>query len=160
MRTHTHIHTQTDWSLSSVRLQVLSSDSDSDSSMSSLSNEPITLPMASLEGRPGIQGRLWGSYLPIVALDQDQLDQGMAPPGISRPGSAGPGHGTPWDLETRACVHVSQTACAAMQPGWVAASKKGVAGNCHLRQSQYGIRSKTEGAPSVLPQRWATPILL
>eukprot|EP00967_Tisochrysis_lutea_P038856 scaffold46552_cov16-Tisochrysis_lutea.AAC.1 len=40
--------------------------------------------MASLEGRPGIQGRLWGSYLPIVALDQDQLDQGMAPPGISR----------------------------------------------------------------------------
>jgi len=74
---------QTDWSLSSVRLQVLSSDSDSDSSMSSLSNEPITLPMASLEGRPGIQGRLWGSYLPIVALDQDQLDQGMAPPGIS-----------------------------------------------------------------------------
>ena len=45
--------------------------------------EPLTLPLASLEGRPGIKGRLWGSYLPVVPLKTEELQQGKAPPGIS-----------------------------------------------------------------------------
>ena len=43
------------------------------------SNEPFNLPLASLEGKPGIAGRLWGSFLPLSAPGLD----GAAPRGVS-----------------------------------------------------------------------------
>ena len=68
---------QTDWSLSSMRLRIVGDE------QSASSVPAISLPMASLEGRPGIAGRLFGAYLPIVPLDPELLQSGIAPPGIS-----------------------------------------------------------------------------
>lgn len=44
-----------------------------------LTGEAFNLPLASLEGKPGIAGRLWGSFLPIAAPGIN----GEAPKGIS-----------------------------------------------------------------------------
>lgn len=48
-----------------------------------LGGDLLELPMASLEGKPGISGRLWGSYLPVAAPDEEQVATGKAPRGIS-----------------------------------------------------------------------------
>lgn len=96
---------QTDWALSAVQIRVVgntdastssssSTGSDIDTSSSSsgggagsgigtLAGESITLPMASLEGKPGISGRLWGSYLPVAAPTPEELQQGRVPRGVS-----------------------------------------------------------------------------
>lgn len=70
---------QTDWSLSSLRVRIV----DSGSGTPLQSGSILDLPMASLEGRPGINGRLWGSYLPVEMLSEQELQQGRAPRGIS-----------------------------------------------------------------------------
>jgi len=89
---------QTDWSLSSVRIKVAgvagtnsaassSGSSDAargaDSGIATLVGETIELPFGSLEGRPGISGRLWGSYLPVAAMTLQEAEQGKAPRGVS-----------------------------------------------------------------------------
>ena len=48
-------------------------------STSSENERLIRLPFASLEGKPGISGRLWGSFLPLSAPGAN----GEAPKGIS-----------------------------------------------------------------------------
>nr|AAM47499.1 c-type cytochrome synthesis 1 [Chlamydomonas reinhardtii] len=94
---------QTDWSLSAVTLRVLGQDaplaraaqaaeaqaaastSGPTSSASSTSDAlpqqrtAFNLPMASLEGKPGVAGRLWATFLPLAEPGQD----GSAPKGIS-----------------------------------------------------------------------------
>ncbi|KAG2443724.1 hypothetical protein HXX76_002070 [Chlamydomonas incerta] len=95
---------QTDWSLSALTLRVLGQDAPlaraaqaaeaqaaastsgpaSAASASSSGALPqqrtaFNLPMASLEGKPGVAGRLWATFLPLAEPGQD----GAAPKGIS-----------------------------------------------------------------------------
>ncbi|KAG2500667.1 hypothetical protein HYH03_001433 [Edaphochlamys debaryana] len=100
---------QTDWSLSAVTVRVLgneaplakaaeaaasfsASNSDADPGLASSSGAPeaaaagtdasataFNLPMASLEGKPGVSGRLWATFLPLGEPGED----GSAPRGIS-----------------------------------------------------------------------------
>lgn len=83
---------QTDWSLSAVTLRInpgassslpASSQESKDVSGSPTSSSEtegrVRLPFASLEGKPGISGRLWGTFLPLAAPGPN----GEAPKGIS-----------------------------------------------------------------------------
>ncbi|KAG2438976.1 hypothetical protein HYH02_010768 [Chlamydomonas schloesseri] len=93
---------QTDWSLSAVTLRVLGQDAplaraaqaaEAQASASSASagaaasaadqlpqqRTAFNLPMASLEGKPGVAGRLWATFLPLAEPGAD----GAAPKGIS-----------------------------------------------------------------------------
>jgi cytochrome c biogenesis protein len=61
----------------------------SSSSSTGTASDPyalVTLPMASLEGRPGINGRLWASYLPVAGLTAEEQAAGRAPRGVSSEG--------------------------------------------------------------------------
>mmetsp|Transcript_7898 Transcript_7898/g.16927 ORF Transcript_7898/g.16927 Transcript_7898/m.16927 type:complete len:578 (-) Transcript_7898:1713-3446(-) len=67
---------QTDWSLAAVTLRVLNPDNPL---ATSDDIRAYNLPLASLEGRPGIAGRLWASFLPLA----DPPADGSAPRGVS-----------------------------------------------------------------------------
>lgn len=60
---------QTDWSMSALTVQLPSKDG---------AFEAINLPMASLEGQPGVSGKLYAAFLPMAAPED-----GRAPKGIS-----------------------------------------------------------------------------
>ncbi|GFR47507.1 hypothetical protein Agub_g9236 [Astrephomene gubernaculifera] len=88
---------QTDWSLSAVTLRVLGQDAplaraaeaaaaaastgeDTPAAAAAAAERTaFNLPMASLEGRPGVAGRLWATFLPLGKAAPD----GSAPRGIS-----------------------------------------------------------------------------
>lgn len=59
---------QTDWALSSLQVTVQKPGAGEDSPST---EQTYVLPMASLEGKGGFQGRIWGTYLP-VDFDGDQ----------------------------------------------------------------------------------------
>lgn len=65
---------QTDWSIAAVTLRVRTQDAQT-------SEEPlrVNLPVASLEGQPGINGKLWATFLPAEAAPAD----GEKPRGVS-----------------------------------------------------------------------------
>lgn len=66
---------QTDWSLASVTIRLLNPASGATSS----APDVLTLPMASLEGRPGVSGRIWASFLPLQApSEDDQIPKGVS----------------------------------------------------------------------------------
>lgn len=60
---------QTDWSMSALTVRLPSKDSGGDA---------INLPMASLEGQPGVSGKLYAAFLPL-----GPPEDGRAPKGIS-----------------------------------------------------------------------------
>lgn len=64
---------QTDWSVSTLVLRVKGSPLAADNTT------PISLPMASMEGQPGISGRLWATFLPA----EEPSGSGAAPRGVS-----------------------------------------------------------------------------
>lgn len=90
---------QTDWSLAAVTVRILREDAPLAEAVeaakaadnASTSSQPpaaagmdadrtaFNLPMASLEGRMGVAGRLWATFLPLGEPGQD----GSAPRGIS-----------------------------------------------------------------------------
>ena len=78
---------QTDWSLSAVTLKINPTTSSSVSpplepsveSSSGRGESQVRLPFASLEGKPGIAGRLWGTFLPLSSPGPN----GEAPKGVS-----------------------------------------------------------------------------
>jgi len=59
---------QTDWALSSMQVTVIKPSGDE--SVKDKENTYV-LPMASLEGKSGFQGRIWGTFLPLD-FEQDQ----------------------------------------------------------------------------------------
>ncbi|MEW5300987.1 MAG: hypothetical protein WDW36_003873 [Sanguina aurantia] len=67
---------QTDWSLAAVTLQVLSADSPL---AVTATTDAFNLPLANMEGKPGVAGRLWASFLPLGK----PATEGAAPPGVS-----------------------------------------------------------------------------
>lgn len=58
---------QTDWALSSMQVTVQKANEEGGSG----AGNTYVLPMASLEGKGGFQGRIWGTFLP-VDFDGDQ----------------------------------------------------------------------------------------
>mmetsp|Transcript_15282 Transcript_15282/g.46183 ORF Transcript_15282/g.46183 Transcript_15282/m.46183 type:complete len:298 (+) Transcript_15282:3-896(+) len=64
---------QTDWSVSTLIIRAKGSPVGNED------GSPISLPMASLEGKPGVQGRLWGTFLPAEVPSEE----GVAPRGVS-----------------------------------------------------------------------------
>lgn len=65
---------QTDWSMSALTIRVAASGQTLGEDIS-----PVNIPMANLEGQPGIAGRLFAAFLPIEASSEP----GIAPKGIS-----------------------------------------------------------------------------
>ena len=55
---------QTDWALSSMQVTV-ETPSPADDDVSGGSKQTYVLPMASLEGKAGFEGRIWGTFLPL-----------------------------------------------------------------------------------------------
>jgi len=53
---------QTDWSMASVTVRVGARGADATTAIDA---PPVALPMASLEGTPGFNGRIWGTFLPV-----------------------------------------------------------------------------------------------
>lgn len=66
---------QTDWSVSTLVLRAKGSPVAADNAT------PISLPMASLEGQPGVSGRLWATFLPAESPSEGA--PGVAPRGVS-----------------------------------------------------------------------------
>ena len=58
---------QTDWALSSMQVTVAKPGADGETE----TENTYVLPMASLEGKGGFQGRIWGTFLPL-SFDDDQ----------------------------------------------------------------------------------------
>jgi hypothetical protein len=82
--TRAYLLLQTDWALSGVQIRVVDNTQEQTSQQSPpLQGTSVTLPMASLEGKPGINGRLWATYLPVAAPTEEELQQGRAPRGVS-----------------------------------------------------------------------------
>jgi cytochrome c biogenesis protein len=66
---------QTDWSLAAVTVRARGA------AAAGPEGAAVNLAMASLEGQPGVAGRLWAAFLPIAGADPS--DPGKPPPGIS-----------------------------------------------------------------------------
>lgn len=64
---------QTDWSMAAITLHATGSP------MQPADGNSFNLPMASLEGNPGISGRIWGTFLPSEAAPSED----KAPRGVS-----------------------------------------------------------------------------
>lgn len=56
---------QTDWSIAAVTLHAQGSPLQPEG------NQPFNLPMASLEGQPGVSGQAWATYLPAERVPSD-----------------------------------------------------------------------------------------
>jgi cytochrome c biogenesis protein len=67
---------QTDWSMAALTVQAPGTP------LSPPGGEPLKLPMASLEGQPGVNGKLYAAFLPLGDVDQAQRE-GRAPRGVS-----------------------------------------------------------------------------
>jgi cytochrome c biogenesis protein len=66
---------QTDWSLAALTLRVANPEA---AALQAQPDQPFNLPVASLEGKPGVAGKLWATFLPV-----EEPVEGQAPKGIS-----------------------------------------------------------------------------
>jgi hypothetical protein len=66
---------QTDWALAALTLRVANPEA---AGLAAEPGQPFNLPVASLEGKPGMAGRLWATFLPVAAPQE-----GKPPKGIS-----------------------------------------------------------------------------
>ncbi len=65
---------QTDWSLAAVTLRV----DNPGAALQAQPGQPFNLPLASLEGKPGVAGRLWATFLPIAPPQEGQPPRGIS----------------------------------------------------------------------------------